>query len=131
MDDVEFMVDVEEVESPMEGEEPITFNEDEPASMTSTNWDEVLDEYEKYVDSYIKLVNKANKGDLDALSEYASMLEKAESFSGKLDNADDEMTAKQLARYEKITLKMSKAAIKAGSSTKGYGDYEDALDDIF
>ena len=122
--------EIEEVEDPLDAEDTDDYEFSREES-SSTDWDAVLDEYEKYVDSYIKLVNKVNKGDVSALSEYAEMLEKAESFADKLDNADDEMTAMQLARYEKITMKMSKVAIKSGSSTKSYEDLEDALDDIF
>lgn len=80
------------------------------SSKNSTNWDKVLDEYESYVNQYIVLMKKAQNGDMSAINEYAEMLEKAESFADKLENADDAMTPAQMARYTKITAKMTQAA---------------------
>lgn len=120
--------EIEEVGSPLDAEEPLNCDESSPRINSSTDWDAVLDEYEKYVDAYIKLVNKANKGDMSALSEYVTMMEKAEFLEDKLDDADDELTARQIARFEKIINKMSKAAIKASSSME---DCSNDLDDWF
>ena len=80
------------------------------SSKNSTNWDKVLDEYESYVNQYIVLMKKAQNGDMSAMNEYAKMLEKAQSFADKLENADDAMTPAQMARYTKITAKMTQAA---------------------
>ena len=56
------------------------------------------------------LAKKANSGDMSAMSEYLSMLENAQRLADKLEDADDAMTTKQIARYERITSKLSKAA---------------------
>lgn len=80
------------------------------SSKNSTNWDKVLDEYESYVNQYIVLMKKAQNGDMSAMNEYAKMLETAQSFADKLENADDAMTPAQMARYTKITAKMTQAA---------------------
>ena len=86
-------------------------DDDEVASSSSSSedWDKVLDEYEKYVDQYVKLYKKAMNGDMSAMTEYASMLEKAESFSSKLEKAGDDLTAKHVARMNKINAKMLNA----------------------
>ena len=80
------------------------------SSSESSDWDELLDSYEQYVDDYISLLKKAKSGDVSALSEYASVFDDANELSDKLQNAKSEMSASQLSRYNKITMKMAKAA---------------------
>ena len=75
-----------------------------------SNWDKVLDAYESYVDKYIACMKKAAAGDLDAISQYASILEKAEELGEQLENASGTMTAKQIERYAKINSKMLEKA---------------------
>ena len=75
------------------------------------NWDATLDSYEKYVNDYISLMKKAKNGDMDALSEYPSILENAQKLSEKLQNAKGSMSSSQLSRYVKITNKMTQAAV--------------------
>ena len=83
---------------------------DEKPGMSETSsisdWDAVLDEYEKYVNTYVSLYKKAMNGDMSAMEEYASMLEKAENFSSKLENASGDLTASQIARMNRINQKM-------------------------
>ncbi|MCC8089658.1 MAG: hypothetical protein LIO79_10460 [Rikenellaceae bacterium] len=76
------------------------------ASSGSSEWDKVLDDYEKYIDQYIRLYKKAVNGDVSAMSEYVSMLEKAESLGDKLDKAKGNMTTAQLNRYTQISAKL-------------------------
>lgn len=83
---------------------------DEMSSTSSEDWDELLKSYEEYVDKYISYLKKASKGDMDALSEYPALLEKAQEFSDKMKNAESDMSASQWAKYNKITMKMLEAA---------------------
>ena len=78
---------------------------------SSKNWNKVLDEYEKFVDQYIKTYKKAMNGDLSAMGEYARLLEKAEALEDDLANAEDELTTAQMNRYMKITEKLSNAIL--------------------
>jgi len=80
------------------------------SSSSSEDWDELLESYEEYVDKYISYLKKASKGDMTALSEYPSMMEKAQEFSKKMKNARSDMSAAQWAKYNKITMKMLEAA---------------------
>ena len=60
-------------------------NDDSYSSSTSSeNWDAVLDSYESYIDQYIALYKKAQAGDMSAMSEYATFMEKAAELSEKL-----------------------------------------------
>ena len=45
------------------------------------DWDKILNEYEKYVDQYIKTYKKAMSGDMSALSEYVELAEKAQKLA--------------------------------------------------
>lgn len=84
--------------------------ENTKSTSKSSEWNEVLDEYEKYIDQYIKMYKKAMDGDMSAITEYASMLEKAESLENKLKNAKDgTLTASQVKRMTKIQNKMISA----------------------
>ena len=88
-------------------------DEDESISSSSTSskdWDPMLDSYEQYVNKYIALLKKAAEGDMTALAEYPALMEKAQEFSEKMENAQGDMSASQWARYLKITNKMTKAA---------------------
>lgn len=73
------------------------------------DWNELLDSYEQYVDKYISYVKKAAKGDMDALAEYPSLMQKAQELSEKMEGAQSNMSESQWARYMKITNKMTKA----------------------
>ncbi|MCQ2285355.1 MAG: hypothetical protein MJZ76_00570 [Bacteroidales bacterium] len=80
---------------------------EEVAESDSEDWDAILDEYDEYVTSYLKLYKKAMNGDMDAMTEYAEILSDAESLSSKLAAAQGSMTSAQAARYAKITKKMT------------------------
>ncbi len=79
------------------------------SSSSGEDWDKILDEYEKYCDKAVALYKKAQAGDMSAMTEYASLLESAESLQKKLENAGPNLSAAQAARLNKIAAKMSKA----------------------
>ena len=97
--------DDEEVDSSESDDEEVDSSES-----NDEDWDATLDSYEKYVNDYISLMKKAKNGDMDALSEYPSILENAQKLSEKLQNAKGSMSSSQLSRYVKITNKMTQAA---------------------
>lgn len=79
------------------------------SSNGSEDWDSVLDEYEEFVDDYVKLYKKAQAGDMSAMTEYVTVLEDAQSLSNKLENASSDLSSSQLNRYQKILNKMMSA----------------------
>lgn len=83
------------------------------SSKSDNDWDAVLDDYEKFVDQYIKLFKKAQNGDASAIIEYATCLEKAQSLQEKLENAKSDLTSKQVSRLTKIINKLSNAVASA------------------
>lgn len=84
-------------------------SESASSSSSSEDWDALLDSYEEYVDEYIKLMKKAENGDMSAMTEVASYMEKAQALSNKMANAKGSMSASQVARYTKILNKMASA----------------------
>mgnify|MGYP003585231245 CR=1 FL=1 len=80
-------------------------------SNSNQEWDEVLDNYEKYVDEYISFLKKANSGDASAMEKYPSLMEKAQEFEESLTQAQDDnsLTATQIKRMAKIQNKMLNA----------------------
>lgn len=85
-------------------------DDDSYSSSGSQDWDALLDSYEEYVDKYISYAKKAAKGDISALSEYPALMEKAQEFSEKMQNAQGDMSSSQWSRYMRITNKMTQAA---------------------
>ena len=89
--------------------EEVVAEESVSASSGSEDWDKILDEYEKFVDKSITYAKKAQAGDVSAMTEYASLLESAESLQKKLENAGSNLSAAQAARLNKIAAKMANA----------------------
>lgn len=79
------------------------------SSAGSTDWDKVLDEYEQYVTKLASYSKKAMSGDMTALTQYASLLESAESLQSKLENAEGEMSVAQMQRLNKINAKLAQS----------------------
>ena len=46
------------------------------AASSSSDWDSILDSYEKYVNEYIAVYKKVQSGDMSAYSKMASLMEK-------------------------------------------------------
>lgn len=81
------------------------------SSSGSTDWDEVLDEYDRYVDKYVALARKAKRGDADALLEYSEYMQEANALNSKLMSAKGELSVSQAARMNRISMKMARAAM--------------------
>jgi len=78
-------------------------------TVAKNDFDSVLDNYEEYVDEYVVFYKKAMSGDESALSEYTSILEKAQELQTSLEASSSEMTAKQASRMLKIQQKLLNA----------------------
>ena len=80
----------------------------------SEDWDEMLDDYEEYVDEYLKFYKKAMDGDVNALSEYPELMNKANKLQQSMEKAqnDNELTTSQIQRMMKIQMKMANAALE-------------------
>lgn len=90
-------------------------DESDGTPLSEKEYNEMLDDYEGFVDEYIVFYKKALKGDMDALSSYPELLKKAEKFDSKMDRArnNDNLTSKQISRFIEIQKKMMNAALEA------------------
>ncbi|MDE6038452.1 MAG: hypothetical protein K2F75_00515 [Paramuribaculum sp.] len=100
---------VDSIAAPQSDATPAEEEVSEAAPAASNDWDKVLDEYEDYSNKVSSLSKKVMAGDMSAMTEYTSLLEKAESLSNKLEKAEDEMTTAQVARLNKIAQKMAQS----------------------
>lgn len=75
---------------------------DNSTNDSSSNWDEVLDDYENYFKEYKKIYKQAMNGDANALSSYMDVLNEANDLASSLESASGELTNKQRKRLFKI-----------------------------
>ena len=87
-------------------------DEDTSDNTSSSDWDAVLDEYENYVDKTIAIYKKVNNGDMNAMSEYTSLLQSSQELSSQLAQGQSSMTMAQMTRFGQISQKMANAAVK-------------------
>lgn len=73
---------------------------------SSEDFAALLSSYEEYVDQYIALMKKAQAGDMSAMTEYASFMEKAQDLSDKMSKCQDNASAADWAKFTKIQAKM-------------------------
>lgn len=78
----------------------------------SEDWDKIIDDYEEYVDEYIEFVRSIDYEDSSSMSEYATLLEKAERLGSKLERAENDLSKSQLSRMTKIQNKMNNALLE-------------------
>lgn len=77
---------------------------------SSAEWDALLNDYEQYIDSYISCLKKASNGDMTAMTEYMTLLEKAQSMTEKIEKISNNLTPAQSQRYLKLNQKLLNAA---------------------
>ncbi|EFI16551.1 hypothetical protein HMPREF0156_00133 [Bacteroidetes oral taxon 274 str. F0058] len=70
------------------------------------NWEKILTDYESYTNQCIKLLKKANSGDVSAMTEYLEVLQKAQDIQESFLEAEDDITTAQMERFVKIQKKL-------------------------
>lgn len=70
------------------------------------NWEKILTDYESYTNQCIKLLKKANSGDVSAMTEYLEVLQKAQDIQESFLEAEDDITTAQMERFIKIQKKL-------------------------
>lgn len=106
-----------------------SYDEEEYVEESGDDWDILLDEYEEYVNDAVRLYNKAMKGDVSAITEFASLAEKAQSLTTDLSNSINSFTMSQANRFSKISEKLvslgESAMNSISSSSSLYSSYDD------
>ncbi|MBR5687807.1 MAG: hypothetical protein IKX36_07600 [Prevotella sp.] len=80
------------------------------SSRGSSDVDAMLDSYDRYVTNYISYARKAADGDMTAIAEYTKLAREAEELSRRIEACEGDMSSAQLARYQRITMRMAQAA---------------------
>jgi hypothetical protein len=111
---VEPTVTADESEADTEDVVEVEVDEDaanEEAANAATN--EMLDDYEAYVDEYLVLYKKAMAGDNTAMAEYPALMQKAAALQQTMGEAQAAGTwgAEQIQRMLAIQTKMANAAL--------------------
>lgn len=77
----------------------------------SANWDQLLTDYEKYIDDYVTFFKKSQEGDAAAMAQYPEMLASATKLQTSLAAAqkDNKLSPEQMTRLLKIQAKMTTA----------------------
>ena len=83
-------------------------------TLSSEEVDQLLNDYEEMVDSYVSAAEKAQDGDITALADYANVLSKASSLAERLEKVNSELTPAQAQRFAELQVKLAGAA--AGSA---------------
>ena len=78
-------------------------------SSSNANWDKLLDDYEKCVDEFVKLMKKEDRGEWVSESKIDKLLDKADELEIELDKWVDDMSEAQYRRYMRIGDKLDAA----------------------
>ncbi len=76
---------------------------------SDSDWDVYLSEYEQFIDKYVDMLKKAKTGDISAISDYSTYLEKANNLQLKMSEAKSQLTTAQLDRFVKLQNKLTNA----------------------
>lgn len=86
-------------------------DDDELSVASDTNFDEFLAAYEKYINKFISIQQKAKTGDYSAITEAASLLQDAQEYGEKIQNMSGNLTPSQLVKFQKLQQKFINASL--------------------
>lgn len=84
---------------------------DDIVATGSEDFDQMLNDYESYVNEYVSFYKKAKNGDQSALAEYPTLMEKATKLQESMQEAqnNNQLSTSQITRMSKIQMKMLEA----------------------
>lgn len=81
--------------------------------ITDEEFEKVLDTYESLIQDYVKLIEEANQGNINAIAEYAKVATKAVALATKITAISPRLTDEQREKFEKLQEKYEKALKEA------------------
>ncbi len=83
----------------------------EEESSDGSEWDELLDEYDSYMEDYVAVLKKsqADPTDMSILTESQDLAQRGMKWAEKMGDAAAQLTPEQAARYQKIASKAMNA----------------------
>ncbi|MGP1437892.1 MAG: hypothetical protein ACTTKH_02330 [Treponema sp.] len=85
--------------------------EEKTSNSSSANWDNILDSYEKIIDSQIDILKKVKDGDTMAAMEQAENLNKISDLAKQLEGSTS-MSSSQLKRFNALQQKYANAMMQ-------------------
>ena len=111
---IEGLMDPIEMNKPSqeEPEESIDEMEVQDESLTSDDWNDVLNDYERYVNNYISFIKKQkeNPSDMTIINEYQELMLEGTTWSTKMSKMSSELGFAELSRMQQIQIKLAAAA---------------------
>ncbi len=77
--------------------------------ITDEEFDKVMDTYESLIEDYVKLAEKTNQGDINALAENAKIATKAVALAAKITAISPRLTDEQRKQFEELQQKYEEA----------------------
>jgi hypothetical protein len=77
--------------------------------ITDEEFDKVMDTYESLIQDYVKLAEKTNQGDINALAENAKIATKAVALAAKITAISPRLTDEQRKKFEELQQKYEEA----------------------
>ena len=81
--------------------------------ITDEEFEKVMDAYESLIQDYVKLVEEANQGDINALAEYVKVSTKAVALATKITVIAPRLTEEQREKFEELQQKYEEALDEA------------------
>jgi hypothetical protein len=81
--------------------------------ITDEEFQQVVDTYESLIQDYVNLVEEANQGDINALTEYVKVSAKAVALATKITAISPRLTDEQREKFEKLQQKYEEALKEA------------------
>jgi len=71
------------------------------------DWDDLLDSYENFINRYVRLMKKAQNGDLSAITEYTKYMQDAINLAEEVETERGDLTSAQLKRFLELQTQFS------------------------
>ena len=73
---------------------------------SGSNYDQIISEYSTMIDQMIEMNKKIEAGDMSAMNNYQSLMQKSTKLSQDIQNVQGQLTPEQLSRFEQVMSKM-------------------------
>jgi 3-oxoacyl-ACP reductase-like protein len=73
---------------------------------SGANYDQIINDYSSMIDQMIEMNKKIEAGDMSAMNNYQSLMQKSAKLSQDIQNVQGQLTPEQLSKYEQLMTKI-------------------------
>jgi 3-oxoacyl-ACP reductase-like protein len=73
---------------------------------SGANYDQIINDYSAMIDQMIEMNKKIEAGDMSAMNNYQSLMQKSAKLSQDIQNVQGQLTPEQLSKYEQLMTKI-------------------------